>query len=178
VAEFVKVCPKCGEINPEYENLCGGCRLFIGMEPSVVRPSQPPTPTEPAGGTGEDSGEISQCATASCCRVGLPGSGVELAVTDGALLGQAHPGSPAGMQLPREVPGVAYVHRRHCRFFLLEGQWYLEAVDQAPLGQGFTNPTWVNGVELPPGGRQVLADGDELRLSGVRLRVVIEGGDA
>lgn len=178
MAEFVKVCPKCGEINPEYENLCRGCQLFIGMEPSVVRASGPPASAQQAGDLGEHVGEVMQPAAVSRCRVTHPGSGVELLVSDGALLGQAHSGSPAAMQLPSAVPGVVYVHRQHCRFLRRDGQWYLEAVDQTPLGRSFTNPTWVNEVEIPPGTRQVLTDGDELRLSGVRLRVAIEGGGA
>lgn len=178
MAEFVKICPKCGEINPEYENLCRGCQLFIGMEPSVVRPCEPPAAAPPAPNLGEPREEARRSAAVPRCRLVLPGAGVELSVSDGASLGQAHPGSLAGMQLPTEVPGVAYVHRQHCRFLLLDGQWHLEVVDQAHLGRSFTNPTWVNGVELAPGRQQALADGDELRLSGVRLRLVIEGGDA
>ena len=178
MAEFVKVCPKCSEINPEYENLCLGCQLFIGMEPSVVRPAESPAPAQPVGEEVERAEEAAQPAAPSLCRITVAGSSVELPASDGALLGQAYPDSPAGMQLPVEVAGVAYVHRQHCRFLLLDGQWYLEAVDQAPLGQSFTNPTWINGLELAPGGRRALGDGDELRLSGVRLGVVIERGDA
>jgi len=178
VPEFVKICPKCGEINPEYENLCRGCQLFIGMEPSVVRPAEAPEATGQGAGDGEQAGDAQRAAALPRCRVILAEAGLQLPVSDRALLGQAYPGSPAGMQLPADVPGVAYVHRQHCRFVLQDSQWYLEAVDQAPLGQSFTNPTWINGVELAAGGRRALADGDELRLSGVRLRVVIERADA
>ena len=36
---FIKVCPKCGHHNPEYENACVVCTYFIGMETPVPAPA-------------------------------------------------------------------------------------------------------------------------------------------
>ncbi|MBF0255342.1 MAG: FHA domain-containing protein [Gammaproteobacteria bacterium] len=92
----------------------------------------------------------------------------------GDLLGQAHPESPAQIQLPATLTDVAYVHRRHGRFVQENGQWWLQIVDQAELGGAFTNPSWLNGVRLQPGERRPLGHGDDLRLAGVTLLLSLE----
>jgi len=166
MTEFVKICPRCGRFNPEYENLCGGCGQFIAMEPSLPRPPEPAAAPQP----------IPEPATAPAPRdQGLRltpiAGGVPLSIQPQAVLGQDHPSGDATVRLPLTLEGAAYVHRRHCRFHREGGQWLVEAIDQAGQGSAFTNPTRVNGQEVLPGQRRALQAGDELRLSGVVLRV-------
>jgi hypothetical protein len=174
MVEFVRVCPRCGTANPEYENLCRKCNHFIGME-AAIDSAQAPAPAERSQSQGPRA-ERSRSQGDPRLQLTVPGTSIAFAVKNGDLLGQAHSQSEAQMQLPETVPDVAFVHRRHCRFLLEGGQWYLEAVDQTPLGQGFTNPTWLNGVRLEPGERRPLGNGDDLRLSATTLLVAIRHG--
>lgn len=165
MVEFVRVCPRCGTANPEYENLCRKCNHFIGMEAAIDSAQAP-------------LAERSRSQGDPLLQLTVPGTSIGFEVKSGDLLGQAHPQSEAQLQLPPTLPDLAFVHRRHCRFLLAGGQWYLEAVDQTPLGQGFTNPTWLNGVRLEPGERHPLGNGDDLRLSATTLLVAIRHGTA
>jgi pSer/pThr/pTyr-binding forkhead associated (FHA) protein len=166
MTEFVKICPQCGQANPEYEHLCGQCNHFIGLEAAQPAVQNPPvqavTPAELRGGL----------------LLTLPGTTLSFPVRSGDTLGQSHPDSDAQIQLPPSVTDVAYIHRRHCRFQQAADQWLLEAIDQGPLGREFTNPTWVNGVRLEPGERCPLGHGDDLRLSGTTLLVQLRGDTA
>jgi hypothetical protein len=177
MSEFVKICPRCGHFNPEYENLCAGCGHFIAMEPSVPRPVPhpvaPPTAAEPQAQAPEPpAAQAAQASVASpVLRLEPTAGGAPLVIQSLAVLGQDHPSGDAQVRLPLTLEGAAYVHRRHCRFLLEAGQWWVEPIDQAGLGGAFTNPTRLNGQEAPPGQRRPLRDGDELRLSGVALRV-------
>ena len=185
--QFVKVCPKCGRANPEYENLCADCRQFIGMEPAVPRP----TDAGPAGAEPDASDTSAippppevppQAALVTepqapkprpTFYLSLNGEGRIFTLQDGSVLGQAHPSSQATVQIPAGVNGVEYIHRQHCRFEYRDARWRIQPLDQAPLNQTFTNPTRVNRHLVPPGTWHPLDDGDELRLSGVSLQVKI-----
>lgn len=161
---FVKICPKCGTSNPEYENLCQECGFFIAMEPAQAAPTPSPqakeTPT---------SAQLK-------LQLNLPGTGISFDIKPGDVLGQAHASSDARLQLPESLADVAYIHRRHCRFWQEGDQWQVEAIDQSqsPKSSGFTNPTWVNGVPLNPGERRTLGNGDDLRLSAITLLVNLQ----
>lgn len=39
MSSFVKICPKCGQHNPEYENTCVVCTNFIGIETPIAASS-------------------------------------------------------------------------------------------------------------------------------------------
>jgi hypothetical protein len=173
MAEFVRVCPKCKHINPEYENLCLACGQFIGMETARPKPAAPaskppsPAPTAPPQAT----------------RRFTPGSesfyleavdgGQVFTVQNGWIMGQAHADSPARIQLSAEFKGSEYLHRQHCRFDCRDGQWQVTALDQKAFGRDFTNPTFVNQRPVAPNTRHPLKNGDKLTLSGVVFLVKI-----
>ena len=94
------------------------------------------------------------------------GSGQCHAIRPGGTVGQAHASGTAEAQLSG-IPGVQYVHRKHCRFEHEEGIWYL-----CPLPQtDYTNPTAINGRPVAPGERAAVRNGDRVALAGVRLTV-------
>lgn len=166
---FVKVCPKCGTSNPEYENLCQQCGFFIAMEPAQAAPTQLQSQTSAPDAAASAPALLK-------LQLNLPGTGISFDIRPGDVLGQAHAKSDAQLQLPESLPDVAYIHRRHCRFWQGSNQWQVEAIDQSqvPGSSGFTNPTWINGVPLNPGERRTLGNGDDLRLSAITLLVNLQ----
>ncbi len=186
MVEFVKICPKCGDINPEYENLCAKCRQFIGMESSVPKPQKRqqesdvtspvetlPKATDEKGRRNPDPVESEAMVTGASIYLQPVSGGEILTIVDGSVLGQSHVPSEASVQIPAEVDGVAYVHRQHCSFQMIDGNWIVTPIDQKPLGQKFNNPTLVNQQAVTMGESHLLQDGDELQLSGVIMRVKI-----
>lgn len=174
MAEFVRICPKCGTENPEYEAVCTSCDQFIGMESAVPAPASPKPETggaPPEAQTHVPPATQRYVPVADSFFLQLPDGVALLTVRSGAVLGQAHPSSDADLQLPAEVEGSGFVHRRHCRFELRDGRWRVTAIDQSTAGSPFTNPTFVNQHRVSAGAARELSDGDELRLSGVTLIV-------
>jgi hypothetical protein len=176
MTDYVRVCPRCGHVSPEYDNVCAVCQQFIGMEETVPASAQPavtqPPPSPLALPVSPAAGPLTQRFVAAEPALFLEAKGgTLLPVRPGWTLGQAHPSSDAEVQLPTRLAGVEFVHRHHCRFDHEESRWYVTALDQWSLGRDFTNPTLVNSRPVPSGKRVSLADGDELRLSGVVLRV-------
>jgi hypothetical protein len=188
--QFVKICPKCGRSNPEYENICTDCQQFIGMEPAVPKPAEsrqtgaepnpgdsaaPPRPEAPAqtAPVTEPEERPQAPAPAPAFYLSLNGEGQVFTLQDGSVMGQAHSTSQATVQIPTGVDGVGYVHRQHCRFEYRDARWRVQPLEQAPFNQTFTNPTRVNQHLVGPGSWHPLDDGDELRLSGVSFHVKI-----
>ena len=188
--QFVKICPKCGRSNPEYENLCADCQQFIGMEPAVPKPAEsgqtraepdpvdsaaPPRPEAPAqtAPVTEPEERPQAPAPSPAFYLSLNGEGQVFTLQDGSVMGQAHSTSQATVQIPTGVDGVEYVHRQHCRFEYRDARWRVQPLEQAPFNQTFTNPTRVNQHLVRPGSWHPLNDGDELRLSGVSFHVKI-----
>jgi hypothetical protein len=171
MAEFVRICPRCGQTNPEYENLCGACNQFIGMEAAV--PAPPPTGGQEAAPAGPQHTQATRryVPVAESFFLQLPESDLLLTVRPGDVLGQAHVSNDAQLQVPASVQGSGFLHRRHCRFERDEGGWRVIAIEQRAHGSGFTNPTFVNQHRLAPGDRHPLGDGDQLRLSGLSFNV-------
>ncbi len=182
MAERVRICPRCGRTNPEYENVCTGCDQFIGMEPATAAPPTPAADPEPDPKPAARQA-AAEAPPAQATRRWQPRSeglylrladtGLTLTAGPGDVLGQAHPASDAALQVPSTVDGSAYLHRRHCRFLQEQGRWLVLALDQAEFGSDFTNPTFVNGQRLAPGERRPLADRDQLRLSGLTFELRI-----
>jgi pSer/pThr/pTyr-binding forkhead associated (FHA) protein len=173
MAEFVRICPRCGRPNPEYENLCAACDQFIGMEPAVAAPA--PAPTGGDDGAGADGADTPATRRytplAESFFLRLESADLLLTVRPGSVLGQAHPTSDADLQVPDAVEGSDFLHRRHCRFEREAQRWTVTALDQSAYGSEFTNPTFVNQHRLAAGATHPLQDGDELRLSGLTFVV-------
>ena len=186
MTEFVKICPQCQLANPEYENVCSGCGHFIAMEVAVQAPVEPASvenqPQEADVEVDRNAGE--QAPVAPTMRyqpeqlsfyLELTASGDIFTIENGTILGQRHASSKANVQIPPDRPGAEFLHRQHCRFSNEKGQWRVQAMDQIPLGQEFTNPTFVNQNRLGAGQWAVLANGDQIRLSGLLFEVKMVG---
>ncbi len=171
MAEFVRICPRCGNANPEYENVCSTCNQFIGME--AAAPAQRSMEGQIAGAPKSESAQATRryVPVAESFFLQLPETELLLTVGPGNLLGQAHASGDAQLQIPESVDGSRYLHRRHCRFEREQESWLVIALDQRQYGSEFTNPTFVNQHRLAPGSRHVLKDGDQLRLSGLTFSV-------
>ncbi len=184
MSKFIKVCPKCGHQNPEYENACLVCTYFIGME----TPLPAPPPVEDNDNTRPDTGQVQRpsadegtrtttAAPAEASSVVQPtlylqvlGSDRIFEVRDGWTVGQSHASSTADLQL-RDLPGISYVHRNHCRFTFENGSWQVTPTDQGQFGRDFTNPTAVNQTRVSPGDALAINNGDQLSLG--TLKVVV-----
>lgn len=172
MADFVKICPQCQAINPEYENICTQCGQFIGMETPVARP-QPKPAAKAKPKTAPPAATQRFDPAAVCFYLEAPGSDTVYTIHHGDVLGQAHPSSAAQVQIDANLQGSEFIHRQHCRFECKDGIWYVTALDQKAFQRDFTNPTFVNQHRLAPNTRQALKDGDRLGLSGVFLQVKI-----
>lgn len=184
--EFMRICPRCGLANPERYVTCQQDGEFLGFE--AVIPASPPTigaaavsalpttlesslPTipraEPINGT-----RPTERLDRSCQSIYLEvvGSSLVFTVRDGATVGQAHPSALAEVQIGN-IPGVTYVHRRHCRIERRDFQWFCTAIDQREFGREFTNPTHVNKQPIMPGQSLPIRNGDCLTLATVNLIV-------
>lgn len=187
--EYVKVCPKCGHINPESAgDICGreGCDEFLGLVAavslaSVQMPLDPPVPPNPSPPkTAEDPVQVpkSQVQEKSVpftnrfvnpppLYLEMPGTSTTYEIHPDFIVGQSHPTSTAHVQLSG-IQGVNYVHRRHCIFECTDGQWFITAIRQE---EHFTNPTYLNQLIIEPGQRYPLHNGDRLTLAVITLNV-------
>ncbi len=184
MSTFIKICPKCGQHNPEYENVCTVCTDFIGMETPIPAPSPASEPALTSAGVLEhQSADQSRLISATASQAApaqlqptlylqLLGSKQIFEVHDGWTVGQSHASSTADLQL-RDLPGINYLHRNHCRFSCLNGDWQVTPIDQRQLGRDFTNPTAVNHATLPPGEAYSIKNGDQLSLANLKVVVRI-----
>lgn len=183
---FVKICPKCGHHNPEYENACSVCTYFIGMETPVQASntqSELVSP-EPSISTEESEAPIvvaPPVSTTAATEATSPPQILYLHVLnsdqifeihDGSTVGQAHPSSDASLQL-RDLAGIEYVHRNHCEFAYRDGAWQVTPIDQRQFGRDFTNNTVVNQTKVKPELPHALKNGDQLSLAYVKFVVRI-----
>jgi len=190
MTEFIKICPKCQHLNPEYENICSQCQQFIGMEAAVPKPvaakieqssealvnqtspvpasvqKQNPTPSEP-----QQQAKAQAEKQAMYLKITI--NDQLLTIYSGNIVGQAHASSTAQVQIAADVAGIEYVHRQHCCFTYQNEQWFISAIDQSQFQQSFTNPTQYNQQLLNPGQQQLLANGDQIQMSGVQFIVRI-----
>ncbi len=191
MTEFVKICPRCSAANPEYENICSSCQQFIGMEPAIPKPVTAVPEAEnnfdglhstvqknieakiPFENTVDNETEIEETEEKPAIYAQISNSNEILMLYPESIIGQTHPSSQATAPIPSHIPGAAYVHRQHCRIEYDNEQWYVFAIDQSAYQQEFNNPTRVNQKVISPGSRQRIYNNDELRLSGVSLRLRI-----
>lgn len=179
MADFVKICPQCGQVNPEYQNICSQCQQFIAMEPSIPRPKAPATsPPQTVPAVAPPPSPVAQKPAQKPKKpivlyLEMLPNGQVHTIYPGNIVGQAHPTSTAQVQLSPELPGVPYIHRQHLRFDYQQEKWWVTPLDQSLFQQVFTNPTTVNQQFIPPGQTHPLHPQDELQLSGVRFRIRI-----
>lgn len=180
MTEFVRICPRCSHINPEYENLCAECQQFIGMEPSVPRPATVAKEIPPAAEPVAEKPAVRTTTTMVAeAKRDTPASfylstgSLTLTIHDGAVIGQQHPGNRSAVQIPSDTVGCRYIHRQHCSFHYHDNAWHVQAIDQQIFGQSFTNPSWLNEERLVVSQQYRLQRGDILRLSAVTLTVDI-----
>ena len=172
--QWVKVCPECGHLNAEYNQLCvaEGCDAFLGgqsSEPSSGREATAELTTRSKDndpGPGERSG--GQETAAAALVLETPGFDATFRVRNGDTVGRGDMGSTAEVQL-NGLPALNLVHRRHCRFELCNGRWYCTPLDEGTFHP--PNPTIVNGEFVPPGQSRPLDDGDRLSLANTHLVV-------
>jgi hypothetical protein len=174
LTEFVRICPKCHALNPEYENLCQQCQQFIAMEPSVKRPQQERVKTvaqPPNSSSKQPDDSIDIEPPRPVCYLQLGGK--TLTVFDQSVLGQQHPDSNIELQLDSNHAGYRYLHRQHCSFHYRDGTWYVQAINQQLFGQAFNNPTMVNKDPVAPATEHAIHHGDHLHLAAIELMVHI-----
>ncbi len=169
---YVKTCPRCGHLNDEEADVCPQDGEFLGMVPAVPAPDRPPEKVLPPFVNDIDSASSPQTDSPAAPKsdpvfyLDCEGGGQCHAIRPGCTVGQAHASGTAEAQLSG-IPGVQYVHRKHCRFEHEDGIWYL-----CPLPQtDYTNPTTINGRAVAPGERAAVRNGDRIALAGVRLTV-------
>jgi hypothetical protein len=171
MSRFVKICSKCRHANPEFENICGRCGHFIGMEtPVIAAPPSPPAPQPPAPESAvpapprRDAATLTAMPRPAVLYLQVLGTHQVFELRDGWTIGQAHASNNAELQL-HDLPGLSYVHRQHCRFEHNGETWLVRAIDQKQHGREFTNPTRVNQVNVEAGHTHPLHNGDELTLA-------------
>ncbi|RJX18589.1 MAG: FHA domain-containing protein [Desulforudis sp.] len=170
----VKICPLCGYKNSEFARLCKNKNIDCRNPLNRVNPQPDPDVSaeeHPVDSPEESPREENESQFASgsdeaSLVLELPGMTLEIQPND--VLGRTFPGSIATKQVDG-MPGINFMHRRHCSFACVAGQWQVIAIP----GERFTNPTQVNGVSVPPGTARGLRDGDRLQLSGVNFSVRI-----
>ncbi len=183
MAEFVRICPRCGSDNPEYENTCQQCDYFIGMETPVAKTSDSAIVFEEASKSEPklesdlepvvDTVNPSSAMTSqTALYLESVATGRKFAVEDQWIIGQQHDTNTAQIQLA-QIEGVNFVHRQHCQFFYQQNQWWVKSIDQKQHGRDFTNPTFLNQKPLTLEQQTVLHNGDILALAGVALMVRI-----
>jgi len=183
---FVKVCPKCGQHNLEYENACSICTNFIGMEtpvpasqaqrePAAPEPTNSAAQTKPStavASSGLNTVDTGVTSPPKILYIQVLNSDQIFEIQHGLTVGQAHPSSDAGLQL-RDLAGIEYVHRNHCTFAYRDGTWQVTPIDQRQFGRDFTNTTKVNQTTVIPGQPHTLKNTDQLSLAHVKFIVRI-----
>jgi len=154
------------------------------METPTPAPSSASKPAHSGAGVLEhQSADQLQSSTVTTPQTAAPqvqaslylqvlGSEQVFEVRDGWTVGQSHASSTAELQL-RDLPGIQYLHRNHCRFSCLNGNWQVTPTDQRKLGRDFTNPTAVNHARLTPGEAHRINNGDQLSLANLKVVVRI-----
>lgn len=174
--KYVKICPRCGHANDEFSETCAVDGEFLGMAPAVPAAATSDSVTEENVSAPAENATV-ETRQPETQQIGVPSRVLYLDIAangdcheihDGWVIGQAHPTSQAEVQL-EGIPGINFVHRRHCRFENREDGWYVIALEQP----SYTNPTFINQEKVEPGQGRRLRNGDRLGLSNVIVNVRI-----
>jgi ribosomal protein L40E len=154
-----KICTKCSHPNEITANRCSNCGEPFTLVSSM--PSETPVQTHSHPVTTRFDVEPS-------LWLELSGTSKVYEIKNGCIIGQAHPTSNAHVQIA-DVPGVNFVHRQHCSFDCINGQWFVTAIPQ----EHYTNPTFVNNQKLQASQRYPINNGDRLTMSNITFNVRI-----
>ncbi len=172
----VKRCPGCGRVNDQFSVFCVNpdCKasLLNVQAERVSRDNGGAAPPSSAheGPVEEQTGDAEDCSARDADEVAhterLPRSGAQLCCTeDDQLCFSVYSGAVVGREGDVDVgplPRSNYISRRHVRLSYDGERWRVENLSR-------TNPTLVNGGEIPSGERHPLTDGDEIILANTRL---------
>lgn len=178
--EHVKVCPKCGYINPEDRDICdvSNCGEYLGFVNPVPATDVRQGTIQEKKINSQESKAVSkptpQTVPVTQRYEAQPILYLELAgqayeIKNGWIIGLEHPTSKAHIQLPHISGTKRNIHRQHCFFEYANDQWFVYAIAQ----ESYTNPTFVNQTRIHPGQRHPINHGDKLTLSDVTLSVRI-----
>jgi hypothetical protein len=143
-------------------------------EPAPKMKQQSPKPAEQVQAKAPEPAATAEPVTSRLMEVRhrlyleVQPSGQCYEISNGDVMGQAHPSNTAKVQL-ENVPGINYVHRSHCSFEYRDERWFVTAIAQP----SYTNPTFVNQQRLGPSQSAPLSNGDRLLLANVALHVRI-----
>lgn len=182
--ELVKYCPLCGAKNPQRQPFCVECKecdlSMIPVEPirdapepaaqtPVMQPSDVAPPSEIAdciasgdapAATRTRRVELKSPTSPTCTLVLLADPAIQFQVRDGETAGR----TGASEVILHGVPEADAISSRHARFFLRNGQWYVQHV-------GNTNFIKVDGYEYYGDEEVVIEDGSTVVLSLTAFRV-------
>ncbi len=180
MSEYVKICPKCGYHNPEQNDLCDNpeCSEFLGMVVAIPTPTQPDRaqetalpsdqPSHPVQPSRNREIKVTQRLLQPSLYLECLSTSKTFQIHSGYTVGQAHPTSRAHIQMS-DIPNINFVSREHCQFDFENGQWFVTAIRTA------TNPTYLNQLQIRPGDRMPVKNGDRLIMASVPFQVrVIE----
>jgi len=169
MAKRVKICPKCGYLNTEFETMCIDCATSlmnvsaVNEEDTTTRPvmeaavTKIPAPglSEPASVTGgyalTEEAATQRFRTEACLEC-LSVPGFKFTVQPNATIGRK------GMINVKPLPNSQYISRVHATFVHEAGLWYIR-------DENSTEGTSVNGIKIAPGIKQPLKDGDQVTLA-------------
>ncbi len=169
MAKYVKVCPRCGRANDEFGEVCEADGEFLGMVPATLAAAHESAPAESPGeapSAAAAPAPEAQPAPTPVLYLDAGAGGACFEIRDGWVVGQAHFTSTAEVQLTN-LPGLQYVHRRHCLFEYSDDGWHVMAIAQP----AYTNPTLVNDQTVRPGERVAVHNGDRVTLSATTFSV-------
>lgn len=162
---MINTCPRCGYENRPGALLCEGCGHLYGTETQVTRQMSEHEMVGRAGATERGTAHFHDGASV-ILRVVEAAEAVIFRPTKPIVLGRVSPSNPRKPDIDlREYQ--AYEKGVSCYHATI----YVYEQDLVIADLGSTNGTFLNGQRLVPHQRQVLHDGDEIRLSSLVARV-------
>jgi len=175
----VKICAKCGFRNTENALVCAedGAPL-VNVSPVMDLDRDEEEVTTQFSPIPEDLTQLTENPDETVeppvprLILELKNTGDTYELKNGWIIGQEHATSKAHVRLARNIPGVNFVHREHCAFQTIRGNWYILPI-KAHTAE-FINPTTINNNPVEIGELKEIRHGDELGLSGLMFIVKIE----
>lgn len=142
--------------------------------PEVIQlPDVDDIPDDPASDRTPDSIQKTRGVGKAFLTLQFSQGGRVFTIQDQQVLGR-NDGSddPNRVNIPADAGiDVGCVSRRHCRFHVREGQWYVTALHDAVSELHAPNPTWLGAEKLSVNTPYPLRHGDLLTLANIQLRI-------